>query len=64
MFVLFLVVVFGGPGPPAGPPGPPGMLFPPKAPMGLDQIDDPPLLALIRDILIFNLVLTLKRFVG
>ena len=47
---------FGGPGPPAGPPGTPGTLFPPKAPMGLGQIDDPLILAPIRDILIFIVV--------
>ncbi len=51
-FYVFLVVL-GGLGPPAGPAGPPGMLFPPRVPMGLGQIDDPPLLAPIRDISIF-----------
>ena len=49
IFNVFLVVL-EGPGPPAGPPGPPGMIFPPKAPMGLGQIDDPPVLAPIPDI--------------
>jgi hypothetical protein len=32
------------------------MLFPPKAPMGLGQVDDPPILAPIRDMLFFWLL--------
>ena len=52
MFAVFLVVL-GGPGPPGGSPETPGMLFQPKAPMGLGPIDDPPILVAIRDILIF-----------
>ncbi len=53
----FGLVVFGDPAPPAGPPGPPGMRFPPKAPMGLGQIDDPQILAPIRNIRFFGLSL-------
>ncbi len=41
---VFLFVVSGGPGPPpASPTRSPGMLFPPKAPMGLRPLHDPPI---------------------
>ena len=54
---MFSLVVLGGLGSPADSPGPPGMLFLPKAPMGLGQIDDPPNIVSIRDIFTFSFVL-------
>ncbi len=52
-FLIFVLVVFGGTGPPVGPVGPTDMIFPPTAPVGLGQIHDPPIKAPIRDVLFF-----------